>query len=135
MKHKILMIENDSDDRYLTEEMFTAEGLDARIEFIFSADAYSFIKETSQKPHLILLDMNTQPHSFTDLLQHIRRTPGFELVPIVVLGTTSRQEEVQRSYSCGANSFIRKPDDYESTVFKIKSFINYWFQSVELPMA
>jgi two-component system response regulator len=128
------MIENDSDDRYITEETFQAEGLEARVDFIYSADAHTYIKETAPKPHLILLDTSTQPYAFTDLIKYIRQTEGYQLVPIVVVSTTGRAEDIQQSYSCGANSFIRKPDDYTGTVFKIKTFINYWFQSVELPV-
>jgi len=129
------MIENDSDDRFLTEEVFRAEGLDADIHFIYSTDAYSYITGTSQRPHLILLDRNTQPQEFTDIIRHIRQSEEYALVPVVVISNTNRPEDIQKSYSCGANSFIRKPDDYPGAIFKIKAFIHYWFQSVELPIA
>ncbi|HEY4151554.1 MAG TPA: hypothetical protein VGM41_21595 [Chitinophagaceae bacterium] len=49
-----------------------------------------------------------------------------------MLSNTTRPEDVQESYSCGANSYITKPADYEGALFKISSFINYWFQTVEL---
>lgn len=129
------MIENDSDDRYLTEERFSAEGLEADIDFVYSADAQAYIREAASSPHLILLDRNTQPFPFTDLIRHIRQTEGYEAVPVIVLSTTSRPEDVRQAYACGANSYIRKPDDYAGTLFKVKSFIHYWFQSVELPPA
>ena len=135
MQYRILMIENDSDDRFLTEDVFRAEGLDADIHFIYSTDAYSYIAGTRPRPHLILLDSNTRPHEFTDMIRHIRQAEGYAPVPIVVISNTSRPEDIQKSYACGANSFIRKPDDYPGAIFKIKAFINYWFQSVELPLA
>lgn len=135
MKYRILMIENDSDDRFLAEDVFLAEGLDAKIDFVYSADAHTYISNTQPRPDLILLDRNTQPHEFTDMIQHIRQAEGYAPVPIVVISNTNRREDIERSYACGANSFIKKPDDYAGSVSTIKSFINYWFQAVELPVA
>lgn len=129
------MIENDSDDRFLTEDVFQAEGLDAKIDFVYSNDAGTYIENTINRPDLILLDRNTPPYAFTDMIQYIRQAEGYAGVPIIVISNTNRQEDVQQSYACGANSFIKKPDDYTGALSKIKSFINYWFQSVELPVA
>ena len=133
MRHRILMIENDADDRYLTEEMFLSQGFDADVDFIDSNALQSYLDTQQDKPHLIILDCDARLHLFTNLIKQIRRTASYQLVPIVVLSNTTRPEDVQESYSCGANSYITKPADYEGALFKISSFINYWFQTVELP--
>jgi len=135
MNPKILMIDNDVDDRFLTKEMFQMHGFDAEIDFIDSSYFSNYTKDTSSKPHVILLDRNSRPGKFTDVIKQIRATKGYEFVPIIILSDTARAEDVRESYFLGANSFIKKPADYKGTIFKIKSFIDYWFQSVELPVA
>ena len=135
MKPKILMIDNDVDDRFLTKEMFQMQGFDAEIDFIDSAYFINYTRDTNSKPNLILLDRNSRPGQFTDLIRQIRSTKDYEFIPVIVLSDTARPQDVQESYLAGANSFIKKPDDYKGTIFKIKAFIDYWFQSVELPVS
>jgi two-component system, response regulator len=129
------MIENDADDRYLTKEMFLSQGFDADVDFIDSNALQPYLGNQHNKPHLVILDCDARLHSFTNLIKEIRRTASYQFIPVVVLSNTSRPEDVQESYSCGANSYITKPADYEGALFKISSFINYWFQTVELPGA
>jgi two-component system, response regulator len=133
MRPKILMIDNDSDDRFLTKEMFQMQGFDAEIDFIDSTYFSQYAKDVTVKPHVILLDRNSRPAKFTDVIEDIRSTREFELVPVVVISDTKRQEDVRLAYASGASGFIKKPDDYKGTIFKIKTFIDYWFNVVELP--
>lgn len=67
------------------------------------------------------------------MIRQIRDTEGYETVPIVVLSESALPADVQESYAAGASSFIIKPASYGDALFKIKSFINYWFRTVELP--
>lgn len=129
------MIENDPDDRYLTEEVFRLNGFDVEIDFIYSTELHAYIGNPLNKPRLILLNLNARPHEGADCIQYIRNTEGHQLTPLIVLSDSVRPDEVQKCYSLGANSFIKKPDDYTGTLFKIKTFVNYWFGAVELPVA
>ena len=133
MSYRILMVENDADDRYLTEEMFQSEGLDAKVDFIYSNALQDYLADAGHQPQLIILDINTQPHEFTDLVTGIRQTDRYRLTPLIVLGNTARPEDIRKSYRSGANSYIKKPEGYADTMFKINAFIKYWFQAVELP--
>ena len=133
MTPRILMIENDADDRLLTEETFRAEGVDVHIDFIYSVELATALQDTAHRPQLILLNINAQPYHGVDLIRVIRATEGYESVPIVVLSEMVLSGEVQAVYDAGASSFIQKPASYGDTLFKIKSFINYWFHTVELP--
>lgn len=133
MTPRVLMIENDADDRLLTEETFQAEGVNVHIDFIYSTELAAALQHAAPPPQLILLNINAQPFHGVDLIRIIRSTEGYEPVPIVVLSETVLMEEVQAAYDAGASSFIQKPASYSDTLFKIKSFINYWFRTVVLP--
>lgn len=133
MGSKILMVEHDPDDRWLTEETFQAEGFSEGIEFIYGADLEDYIGDQDNRPPLIILSINAQPFNGMDLVRQIRLTEGYETVPIVVLSESALPADVQESYTAGASSFIIKPASYSDALFKIRSFINYWFRTVELP--
>ena len=127
------MIENDTDDRYLTEEMFAMEGFEAQINFIFSHELMNYTSSQSDIPHLVILDLGSRSDRNYERIRDIRNTVGYWSVPIVVLSNTAEKEEIDQSYKMGANSFIRKPGDFPDTLFKISNFIKYWFKVVELP--
>jgi DNA-binding response OmpR family regulator len=127
------MIEHDADDRWLTEETFQAEGINDGIDFIYSADLQDYLDDPGNRPPLILLNLNAQPFNGVDLIRLIRDTVGYERVPVIMLSESSLPADVLSSYSAGATSFIKKPSSYTDALFKIKSFINYWFRTVELP--
>jgi len=134
MALRIVMIENDEDDRLLTRETFQQEWPMAEIEFVMPDELASRLAVVSP-PRLILLAMNARPYTGVELIKTIRSTKGCEGTPIVVLRESSRREEIEACYSAGASSFIKKPASYGDTLFKIKTFINYWGHTVELPAA
>ena len=133
MGSKILMVEHDQDDRWLTEEAFHAEGISDGIEFIYGADLEDYIENPDNRPPMIILSMNAQPFNGVDLIRRIRETDGYANVPVVVLSESALPADVRASYAAGASSFIIKPASYSDALFKMKSFINYWFHTVELP--
>ena len=126
------MIENDDDDRLLTKETFQQEWPTAEIEFV-RAEELAGRLPVIDPPQLILLTMNARPYTAIGLIETIRATKGCELTPIVVLSESARQDEIAACYAAGASSFIKKPASYADTLFKIKTFINYWGHTVELP--
>lgn len=130
--HRILMIENDPDDRYLTAEVLQNEGVEAELDFIEASGWTEYLIGANRQPDIILLTQNSAPFKFTDLIRQIRQTDGFTTIPLIVLSETAWPEDIRESYALGANSFIKKPDDYSLTLFKIKSFVNYWLKTVEL---
>ncbi|MBS1664357.1 MAG: response regulator [Bacteroidetes bacterium] len=135
MDPKILMIENDEDDRFLTQENFQKDWPKAVIEFVSPSELPLYLKESGNKPHLILLSMNARPYTALDLIAQLRGEQGYESTPIIVLSESAQPEEIKACYSAGASSFIKKPASYSNTLFKIKTFIDYWSQTAELPLS
>jgi len=134
MPVKILMIENDIDDRAVTEENFMQAWPEASIDFLFGVELPGWLERADYRPQLILLTMNAQPYIAPELIRLIRASGGFGSIPIIVLSETNLPQEVQGCYVAGASAFIKKPANYGDTLFKIRTFINYWLHTVELPV-
>lgn len=128
----ILMIENDDDDRLLTEENFQRNWPEAQVEFVSSSDVAHRLRH-GRRPQLIILSMNAKPYHGIDLIRQIRDNREYASSPIVVLSETALPEEIRASYSAGASSFIKKPSAYSDVLEKIQSFISYWSHTAELP--
>jgi arylsulfatase A-like enzyme len=87
----------------------------------------------SPRPGLILLDLNMPRKDGREALAEIKADPDLQTIPVVVLTTSKADEDIYRSYSVGASSFITKPVSFEGLVDVIRTVGHYWFEIVELP--
>ena len=135
MQRKILMIENDADDRALTAEMFAAQNINAQINFISTQDFQPWMLSDTMDTDLILLSISTTQSQNLSILSSIKKNPVIGVIPVIVLTDSVDDAFIQRLYQAGANTVIQKPSGLEDTVFKIRSFIEYWFRVAVLPQA
>jgi CheY-like chemotaxis protein len=87
------------------------------------------------RPGLILLDLNMPRKSGHEALREIKADPDLRSIPVVVLTTSSQEEDILRSYDSGANSYIAKPVTFDALVKILGTLGQYWVQVVELPIA
>ena len=138
----ILMADDDEDDCMLASEALTETRL--QYELYFVKDGEELIDYLYQRgkyanpnnaptPGLILLDLNMPKKDGREALREIKTNPTFRHIPIVILTTSKAEEDIQLSYSLGANSFIIKPVTFASLVEVMKTIGKYWFDIVELP--
>jgi CheY-like chemotaxis protein len=78
-------------------------------------------------PGLVLLDVNLPKRSGLDVLSDIKGDPVLRVMPVVMLTTSGREEEVRRSFELGANSFVTKPVEFSEFAEKIQQIERYWF--------
>lgn len=126
------MIEDDLDDRYITETYFAQVGHKVQIDFFESAGdviVYLSSLDTAQLPALIVLDPGKRGFQS---LEQIKTHPQFKSIPIVVVTELTPASKVKEAYSLGANSVIEKPSTHQLTSEKIGTFAKYWFEVVEL---
>lgn len=138
----IVMADDDADDRLLVrdawEQIQTVAKLDfvengeQLIEYLHRTGRYSILKGRPM-PDLILLDLNMPGKDGREALVEIKSDPEFRRIPVIILTTTDAEEEVDRSYQLGVNSFIVKPVSFGSLVSVMKTLSTYWFETVELP--
>lgn len=84
-------------------------------------------------PALVLLDVNLPGLTGRQVLEQIRATPRLRTLPVVVLTTSRRLEDIQEMYGAGANSYIEKPQEYRRFVEIMEVLQCYWFEVTQLP--
>jgi CheY-like chemotaxis protein len=146
MKHSfpqtILCAEDDPDDRLLISEAFKESGLHHSLQFVENGEetldylyrrgAYSSLANMPL-PGLVLLDLNMPRKDGREVLKELKSDAKLRPIPVVVLTTSTAEEDIRFSYGQGANSFIIKPERFESLVALFRMLGNYWFEIVQLP--
>ena len=129
---QVLMLEEDADDRYLTNEVLNELDVEVDIRFFSSGDALFEHLEISPRPSLILLDYNSSPENAPRILKKLKSDPRFVFIPVVVLSDSDLPAYKKECYTNGASSFIKKPHSVEGTKNKIETFFRYWFEVAEV---
>lgn len=126
----VFMLEDDHDDRQLTESIVSKLDLDIKLQY-FSNSAELLQALSADKPSLILIDYNIVPENGVEVMKEIKSTHTFLSIPMVILSDTGMSRYRDEAYAAGAASFITKPWQMEKTREKIKTFFEYWFEVVE----
>jgi CheY-like chemotaxis protein len=135
----ILLADDDEDDRLTTQHAFERHHLANELRFaVDGEDLMDYLYRRGEhanapRPGLILLDLNMPRKDGREALKEIKEDPELRNIPVVVLTTSGEEEDILRTYNLGANSFIRKPVEFDALVRIIDTLGRYWFQVVELP--
>ena len=81
---------------------------------------------TDREPDLILLDLNLPGLDGCQVLTRIKSDPWLRTIPVVILTTSNRDEDILQTYLAGANTYIPKPDEYASYQELVATLRNYW---------
>ena len=138
----ILIVEDNPDDELLTLDALrsatspcdiaiTRDGAEA-IDYLFRAGAHRD-RDPSVKPCVILLDLKLPKLSGLDVLKRIRADERTRFLPVVLLTSSSQEEDMIRAYSYGANSYVRKPVQFERFVDAVRNLGQYWLTVNEVP--
>jgi len=125
----ILLVEDNPDDVELTLRAFRRNGLRADIVVArdgIEAEDVLFGEDTDGSPSLILLDLKLPKLNGLEVLRAIRETRRTATIPVVVLTSSIEEEDVVAAYRLGANSYIRKPVDFQSFLDVVQQLGMYW---------
>ena len=136
MKPKtILLVEDNPSDIGLTKralakshianELVVAEDGQAALDYLFGSGQYAG-RDVNELPALVLLDLNLPRVGGLEALSQVRADPRTSRLPVVILTTSKEELDVARSYDLGANSYIRKPVDFEQFAKAIEHLGLYW---------
>jgi CheY-like chemotaxis protein len=137
----VLLIEDDPGDELITREAFEhnkisntlhvahdgQEGLD----FLYRRSGY----ENAPRPDLILLDLNLPKYDGRQLLETVKSDPDLNHIPVVVLTTSSAEEDILRSYKLHANAYVTKPVDLDQFMNAVRQIDEFFVQVVRLPQS
>jgi CheY-like chemotaxis protein len=140
--HAILLVEDNPADVKITQRALKESGL--RVDLIVVRDGQEAVDyllrqgahaaaANWRRPELILLDLNLPGMPGREVLQRVRGNPTLRAVPVVVLTTSRRQEDIQEMYSSGANTYIEKPHDFNHFVQVLQTIHRYWLDTALLP--
>jgi CheY-like chemotaxis protein len=138
----ILLADDDSDDREMTRKALEKNDLASQFYTVGDGeDLLDFLNHRgkfrppvlSPTPDLILLDLNMPKKDGREALAEIKADPALRRIPIVVLTTSTAEQDIARSYDLGSNSFISKPVSLSKLADVMKVLGQYWFQIVRLP--
>jgi two-component system, response regulator len=131
----ILLVEDNADDQSLTVRALRM-GTTANIEVAPDGQAaldYLF-NDANDMPRLVLLDLNLPGVDGLDVLQRIREDERMCLTPVVVLTGFAAPVDVIAAYRYGANSYVRKPIDFDQFAHLIQQIGSYWLVVNEPPL-
>jgi two-component system, response regulator len=143
MKKKIiLLVEDNPDDQKLaflaferchipTKIVAVQDGKEA-LDYLFRTGPYSQ-RDPETMPAVILLDLNLPRLSGLDVLKKIRGDRRTQLLPVVILTSSQEEEDILACYHLGANSYIRKPVDFDQFTEAARQMGTYWLLLNETP--
>jgi CheY-like chemotaxis protein len=136
---QILLVEDSPTDIELTVEALEEAQVANKLHVVRNGeDALRFLRredEFADAPHpdLVLLDLNLPRMNGTEVLTAIREDAALTHLPVVILTTSSSDEDVLKSYRLHANSYVRKPLDLEQFIEAVRAIQGYWLRIVKLP--
>jgi CheY-like chemotaxis protein len=136
----ILLADDDEDDRFLTREAFRLHFPASRMSFVedgeelmdFLTHSGPYTDTNHALPDLILLDLNMPRRDGREALRQIKTSEAMRHIPVLILTTSDADEDVERSYYNGANSFITKPTSFQRLSDVCRAIGQYWFSIVTM---
>ncbi|WP_405177210.1 response regulator [Nocardia sp. NBC_01377] len=135
----VLLVEDDPGDELITREAFETHTLgntlhvardgEEALDFLYRRGAW----DQAPRPDLILLDLNLPKYNGRQVLEQIKTDPDLAAIPVVMLTTSSAEEDILSSYRLHANAFVTKPVDLDQFMDAIKQIDGFYIQVVQLP--
>jgi CheY-like chemotaxis protein len=135
----ILIADDDADDRMLIEQAFRENNLTAELYFVEDGEELiDFLLQRGGhtaviRPSLIILDLNMPRKNGIQALREIKANEQLRQIPVVVLTTSTAEEDILRTYDLGVSSYISKPFDYSTLLDITNTIKKYWIDTVSLP--
>ena len=138
----ILLVEDNPDDELLTLRALKKNGVINKVvvahdgvealDYLFGTGSYAG-RDTGMMPQLILLDLKLPRIDGLEVLRRLRADERTRLLPVVILTSSKEQQDMVDGYGLGANSYVRKPVNFEQFVSAVEQLKLYWLVLNEAP--
>ncbi|MGW1705070.1 response regulator [Streptomyces sp. NPDC002206] len=136
---EVLLVEDDPGDELMTREAFEDNKIRNTLHVARDGqEALDFLYRRGDhidapRPELILLDLNLPRYDGRQVLEKIKSDPELALIPVVVLTTSSAEEDILRSYELHANAYVTKPVDLDQFISAVRQIDEFFVTVVRLP--
>ncbi|MDY6978801.1 MAG: response regulator [Pseudomonadota bacterium] len=141
---RILLVEDNPDDQVLVLRALKKNHIDSEVtvvddgvealEYLFGEGKYHG-RSDDTLPTVMLLDIKLPRLDGHDVLRQLRADSRTRHLPVVVMTSSSEEEDIRKSYELGANSYIRKPVDSGQLTSTVTQLGNYWLKLNQSPYA
>jgi two-component system response regulator len=138
----ILLVEDNPDDEALTLRALKQNNIANRVvvahdgvealDYLLGTGAHVG-RDLEDRPQLVLLDLKLPRLDGLGLLQRLRSDARTKFLPVVVLTSSKEEHDMVKSYSLGANSYVRKPVDFRQFAEAVRHLGLYWLVLNEIP--
>ncbi len=135
----ILLVEDNPGDIRLTKEVLKEGKIKNNLSVVMDGEeALLYLRKMDKFanvviPDIILLDLNLPKKDGREVLAEIKSDPELMMIPVIVLTTSSAEQDVLNMYAHHANCYITKPVDFSQFINVIRSIENFWLTIVKLP--
>ena len=135
----VLLVDDNEDDTFMLEEAFAHTPSVNVVSVVRDGEAaLAYLRRDGEykdaiRPGLVLLDINMPKKNGFEVLQELKGDPRTSSIPVVMLTTSERDEDVVRCYAKGACTFISKPVDIETLKQTVIQFAVYWGVVARIP--
>lgn len=136
---EILLVEDNPGDQRLTKEALKEGKIKNNLSIVCDGElAIEYLRKEGKfsdatRPDLILLDLNLPKKDGREVLSVIKSDNNLKRIPVVVLTTSSADQDVIDSYNLNVNCYITKPVDFDQFTNIVKQIGQFWFEIVKLP--
>jgi DNA-binding response OmpR family regulator len=130
----ILLVEDNADDEMLTQRALQKHNISNEVVVARDgAEALEVLANADALPELVLLDLKLPKIDGLEVLKRLRAAERTRLLPVVILTSSREESDVVTGYRLGANSYVRKPVDFEHFLEAVRQLGLYWLVLNEPP--
>ena len=136
---EVLLVEDNSGDVRLMQEALKDSKVRNHLHVVNDGeDAMLFLRRQGKysgapEPDLVLLDLNLPGKDGREVLAEVKQDPLLKHIPVVIVTTSSAEEDILKSYGLHANCYITKPVNFDQFIKVVHSIEDFWFTIVKLP--
>ncbi|MCM8812989.1 MAG: response regulator [Candidatus Omnitrophica bacterium] len=141
-KINILLVEDNPTDSEMTARalkqsimgscLYVVHDGEEALDFLFQRGKYAG-GDSAPRPDIMLLDLNLPRITGHEVLKIVKQDKKLKLIPVIMMTTSSRYEDIIESYALGVNTFITKPVNFDDFLAMISMLENYWIGVARLP--